>query len=1208
MDSLQQQQLCLGYNDLICLRFGLRPRVNLPRPFFETGCATQDQKSPSQIVYLNYLPFYTSISCMRDHINFLVFSFCLMQLACETPKEEQASFDLKAPRIVEAKSHKIPSEKTVPAKVVPVVGVKSVVAGKPEVVYIKSNVFPARPTRIISAGSPKLVIPNGEHFKPPEVVVAVDSPFIAGPPERILLKEPFIKENNPESFSSIKATHGLNSNEISSLYQDRAGNLWIGAWWGGVSKYDGRFLTNYSVAQGLSSDVVNCIFEDNKGNIWIGTGDGGVNKFDGTYITHYSLKEGLGSSLVWTILQDKSGDMWFATGNGLARFDGHSFTHYRSAQGLSERGVMTMFEDSNGNLWAGSHGGLARFDGQSFLHCTSAIGPKNEATEVLSILEEDGKIWFATNNNGLFKYDGQNISWYTTEGGLSSDLLTKIMKDANGDIWIGTWNRGANKYDGKSFTHFGVEQGLGNELVPAILQDNRGNIWVATTAGVNKYDGKLFSQIMPLRQEEVESVFADSHGNIWIGTGAGSCLNKYDGKSISRYTTGQGLASTTINQMIEDRYGNIWFGARAGVDKYDGSRFTNYSTKNGLINDVVFCLLEDKKGNFWFGTENGLSKFDGQVFTNYSITLGLKGEGETIYSLMEDHLGNIWIGTDNNGVYSFDGTAFTHYDVDHSLSHPMVLGMMQDRNNNIWICTGMGVNKFDGKYFTWYTTAQGLSNNIAKNLLEDNNGNIWVGTISGMNLFRSPTANSKEYFKKYTISEGFLGGGTYENSITQDRNGNIWVGATDRVTHYHPEGDIPDSIPPVIQLRSIAMFNENVNWLDAEKKMDSTIILNNGSRLKNFHFSGLTPWYHQPENLQLSYNNNYLSFQFIGITTYRSKEVRYQYFLDGFDENWSSITDQPEATYNNLPPGKYTFKAKAANSEGYWSKELNYSFVIRPPWWRTWWAYLAYATSFSIMIWMVTWYRSRQLKAENVRLEEKVDKRTVELEQSLSERYHLIKKVESQEALLKERLRISRELHDDIGSTLSSISIYSEVAKQRTEKGETTSEVLAKIGHASRELIGKMSDIVWSLNPNNESFEQLQNRMNAFAVMILSTRSILYHFTADDNLRMVQFTGEQRKNIFLIFKEALHNIVKYADCKTVDVTLSICNKNLVMLIKDDGKGFDVSKVARNGIIPGELMGGNGIKNMQARAEDINAIINIHSKMHEGTTIQLTLLL
>jgi ligand-binding sensor domain-containing protein len=1152
---------------------------------------------------------------MRDQLKFLtIFFLCLLQLACEKPKEERSGFDLKPPKIVEAKSHKIPIEETLPPNVVPVTGVKKVIAGKPEVINLKSNVFPAKPTRIIPAGTPRLVIPNGKSFKDPQVVVAVDSPFIAGPPERILLNELFKKESNPESFSTIKTTHGLNSNDISSLHQDRAGNLWIGTWWGGVSKYDGRYLTNYSVVQGLSSDIVNCIFEDDKGNIWIGTGDGGVNKFDGTYITHYSEREGFGSNFVWTILQDKGGDMWFATRNGLTRFDGHSFTHYRSEQGLSESRILTMFEDRHGNLWAGSNGGLSRFDGHSFHQYTSTIVPKDEETEVLDILEDDeGAIWFATNNNGLFKYDGKDITWYTTDGGLSSNFLTKIIEATNGDIWIGTWESGANKFDGNSFTHFGLEQGLGSEVVPAVLQDDRGNIWLATAAGVAKRDGKIFSQIIPFGQDQVRSLLADTRGNVWIGGIArvGS-INMYDGRSISRYTTSQGFASTHINQIVEDRHGNIWFCGPGGVDKYDGRFLTNYSTSNGLIDNSVFCLIEDKQGNIWLGTSRGLVKFDGNSFTTYSTAQGLKDE--LIFSLLEDHHGNIWIGTRWDGLYSFDGTTFTHYDLSRgAVSHPMVVGIIEDKSNNIWICTGYGVSKFDGKYFKWYTTEQGLSNDFTKNILEDQNGNIWIGTNNGMDLLRSaPNASDtlKEYIKTYSSSEGFLGGGTYENAITQDSSGSIWIGANDRVVHYHPEGDIADTIPPVIKLRSIDLFNENVNWLDAKKNMDKIIILNNGSRLKNFNFSDVTPFDHQPENLQLSYDNNYLTFQYIGITTSRSKEVRYQYFMEGLDNNWSSITEKAEATYNNLPPGKYRFRVKAANGEGYWSKVLNYSFVILPPWWRTWWAYLAYATSFSMMIWMTTWYRSRQLKAENIRLEEKVNKRTTELEQSLNERYQLIKKVESQEALIKERLRISRELHDDIGSTLSSISIYSEVAKKRTEKRENTSEVLAKIGYASRELIDKMSDIVWSLNPNNESFEKLQNRMGAFAVMILSTRNVLYHFDADEELKKIQFTGEQRKNIFLIFKEALHNIVKYSDCKTVYVTFSVTNSNLIMEIKDDGKGFDVSQV--NGkdamAIAGESLGGNGVKNMHVRAENIDASLYIHSKVNEGTSIQLTLLL
>jgi signal transduction histidine kinase len=167
--------------------------------------------------------------------------------------------------------------------------------------------------------------------------------------------------------------------------------------------------------------------------------------------------------------------------------------------------------------------------------------------------------------------------------------------------------------------------------------------------------------------------------------------------------------------------------------------------------------------------------------------------------------------------------------------------------------------------------------------------------------------------------------------------------------------------------------------------------------------------------------------------------------------------------------------------------------------------------------------------------------------------------------------------------------------------------VLSKIGHASRELIDKMSDIVWSLNPNSESFEQLQNRMITFATLILASRDILFDFTADEKLKGMQFTGEQRKNIFLIFKEALNNMVKYADCKSAWITLSVDNNILIMSINDDGKGFDVSQIAAHTKLKnGESLGGNGLKNMQARADDVNAKLCITSKINEGTTIQFKL--
>jgi len=213
------------------------------------------------------------------------------------------------------------------------------------------------------------------------------------------------------------------------------------------------------------------------------------------------------------------------------------------------------------------------------------------------------------------------------------------------------------------------------------------------------------------------------------------------------------------------------------------------------------------------------------------------------------------------------------------------------------------------------------------------------------------------------------------------------------------------------------------------------------------------------------------------------------------------------------------------------------------------------------------------------------------------------KKLENEQALTGERLRISRELHDDIGSTLGSIAVYSDVARNRSQKNENPVEVLSKIGNASRELIEKMSDIVWSLNPDNETFEQLQNRMQTFASMILVPRGIQVDFKPDPELKAVQLNNEQRKNIFLIYKEAVHNIAKYADCKTVSIVLTRSGGNLALSIRDDGKGFDPQSF-ENGSI--EAYNGNGLKNMKARAIEINAVMNIKSSKNKGTAIELVL--
>ena len=886
---------------------------------------------------------------MKLKIIYNIFLISLLQFACDQQNKQSGNVVRYVPTIVEAKK---PSVKVnqLPPVVIPLQKVPVKVAGRPKIIKLKSNNHLLQSPKSTPVGKPVICIPGTDTFKLPKIVETTGRRVLSGLPEVIDAKEFSISDKNPLGISSFKVFQGLKINNVLTMIQDTAGNLWISAWEGGVSKYDGRSFTHYTTTQGLSHNNVFSLLEDSKGNIWIGTMEGGVNKYDGKFFTHYSTNEGISDKNVVSILEDTKGNLWFGTiEGGVNRFDGKSFEHFTTAQGLVNNHVRSILEDSIGNIWFATSGGLSKYDGKSFSNYTSNQGLKSN--DLWYITEDrDRNIWISAWETGVAKFDGKSFTHYSSKEGLSSDNVWKILEDRAGNLWICTMDKGVNKFDGRSFTYFGVEQGMSNNTIHTILEDRSGNIWMGTDGGgVNKYDGGTFSHThhtQGLISGNISCTLEDKNGSIWVGSTGGG-LNKYNGNTIEQYTVAQGLSNNRMNCMMEDSHGNIWIGTwGSGIDKYDGKSFTNYSAAQGLNSDGVVGMLEDKKGNIWIGTSRGLTKYDGTSFTRFDTTQGLSHM--FITGIAEDIAGNIWLGTYGGGINKYDGKSFSAYTSAQGLSSDDVLSIYADSRGNIWVGTyHEGIDKFDGKSFTHYTTSQGLSNNRIGSIREDNDGNMWFLTNNGLcklqynknenSININPRSSQIPLFENYLFSDGFLGVGSDYNTLTVDRNGKLWAGAGDRLSSYHPENDTPDTIPPNIQLRSILLFNENINWPDLEKNHDTVLLLSNGAKLKDFEFSGLSKWYHIPENLKLPYASNYLTFRFVGITTKRTQHVKYQYFLDGLDKQWNSITEKPEATYNNLPAGRYTFKVKAVNSEGYWSDEFAYSFTILPPWWKTLW-------------------------------------------------------------------------------------------------------------------------------------------------------------------------------------------------------------------------------------------------------------------------------
>ena len=871
----------------------------------------------------------------------------------------------------------------------------------------------------------------GDTIFPPKIITI-------GIPEIKIVKDPHIRDKNPNNFSTYSKLQGLKHNVIRCLFEDKLGNLWIGTYGGGVAKYDGKFFTLFTEKEGLANNFVSSIISDRSGNIWFAT-VGGATKYDGTNFTQFTEKQGLVNKDVREIIEDRNGDLWFGTGGGISRYNGKTFTNYTQDEGLSSNDVMTILEDSNGDIWIGTDGGgVTLYDGYSFSYITQNEGLSGDF--ILSIFEDKSdNIWIGT-YSGVNKIAKEKITRYTEKEGLSSNIVSTILQDDKGVLWFGTYG-GMNKFDGESFTHFTKNEGLPSNYIWSALESENKNLWFGTYFGLSKYDGETFTHFTEkegLSKSFVLSILEDKNGDLWFGTDGG--VNKYDGQTFAYFTKKEGLSNDFVWSMLEDREGSLWFGTDEGVCKFDGKTFAYYTIENGLSNDFIWAMMEDSKGNIWFGTYGGgVTKFDGEKFIHFREKDGLGSD--YIRAILEDKSGNIWFGTDGNGATKYDGKFFTNYTKKDGLSDNMIISIIEDVDGSIWFGTERGINRYDGERFTHISEKDGLSNNNVFAFLKDNNETIFLGTRFGLNklgvsnrqklvekcderdiisnVADFQTKENDVFFKTYNYSDGFLGmgvnGGNNGNNICEATDGTIWIASNDRLTAYHANGDAPDSIPPNIQIQSVELFGEKITWKSLAKTniktefdyqefklKDTTFLLPNGIEISEYNFDGLSKWYNLPDNLSLAYNNNNLTFNFIGITTKCPQKVKYKYFLEGAEKNWSGITEKSYASYGNLTAGTYTFYVKAMNSEGYWSDVKAFNFEIRPPWWKTWWFKSIYITLFISTLLLIYFWRTAALRRRQKELVVEVDRATQEISEKNQKLNLLVDEITTQRDVIKD--------------------------------------------------------------------------------------------------------------------------------------------------------------------------------------------------------------
>lgn len=1021
------------------------------------------------------------------------------------------------------------------------------------------------------------------------------------------------------SFTVYKNDHrnpaSLSNEVVFSIFEDSKRNLWIGTRDGGLNLFNRDketfkvFKKDAQNSNTLSDDKINSIYESPglPGVLWIGTEAGGLNKFDvaAGKFTHYKFTPGnpnyISSNRIRAIYESAAepGVLWIATGDaGLNKFNyrENTFAHFNHIPGqsnsISSNEIWAIYEisDMPGILWIGTKNGLNKFDIKklSFTHfkndpLNANSLSHNEVTSLCGSPDEPGVLYIGTMGGGLNKliFPGSKDRFNSLEqfrfihyqhetgnlSSLSSDNIISLFEDKNqpGVMWVGTFDAGLNKIykSSKKFIHYKNEpdnsNSLINNVVWSICKDSSGTLWVGTHEGLSEihrdYDGHIKfvnhkrtpNNINSLSSDIVTSIIESNiyPGVLWIGTYGGGLTKLIPAKNnrdISRFThykyyqnDSSSISSNAVLKIIESKFepGVLWIGtARGGLNKFN--------------------MYEDKFISYKHNPGNSNSLSDNDIHTIWE-------------SINEPDI--LWIGTIGGGLNKFNtkNETFTTFKFDlqnpASLSSDIVLSIHQSSKSPdvLWIGTAEGgLNKLEIStgLFTHFTIQNGLPNNIINGIIEDAEGNLWISTNNGLSRF-DVKSNS---FRNYDVQDGLQDNEFNGNAYFTGKDGELFFGGMNGFNSFYP-ADIKDNpnIPPVI-ITDFKIFNRSVS-------------IKNGSEVSEDEFQNLIyleKSISETDLIELSYQHNFFSFEFAALDFAAPNKNQYAHKMEGFDDEWVFIGNRRFASYTNLDPGEYVFRVKGANNDGVWNDTgASVKIIIHPPFWKTWWFLTIFWTIMAVTILgTVRYVTTRKLKKE-------------------------IEKLEREREMEKERIRISRDMHDEVGSSLTEIAIVSEIVKKNIDKPDEVVCHLNNISSQIAEIIDNISQIIWAINPKNDPLDNLIFYLRQFGKNYLGKANIKCNFETEDQIPDFHLSAEVRRNVFLVLKEALNNIVKHSGATEVLIRINVRDSKMALEISDNGRGIE----KKNGF-------GNGLINMQKRIEDINGEFDLKSEVGSGTIIKL----
>lgn len=964
-------------------------------------------------------------------------------------------------------------------------------------------------------------------------------------------------------FDRWTVDEGLPQNSIYAITQSSDGYLWLTTF-DGLVRFDGvRFsVFNRATLKNLPSNRFSNLFAEADGTLWAITEEVGLVRFQNGQLKTLTTADGLPTNKVQQIQKDLDGSLLIIANDGLARWREGSLKVERK-QDFREYKIYVSpaswrWELDKNGLWKiGQDGSAIEYPVTFNSQKISFERTFNYLFYVTMHEDQTGALWLAASGN-LYQIKDGTIKVLTEKDGMPNSLVRDITQDSEGKIWIGTEKDGACQLNGNRFTCYNRSNGLSSNFVRDIFSDREGTLWITTNdGGINRLTKQVITPLSiaeGLLDKNVYPILADRTGNIWIGSS--TALSQFNDGKIKNYTLGKPLFYEYVQALLEDRQGRLWIGSVGGVQYLQNGRFIDFIGQLGFsIGEADFWdIHEDNTGSIWFATTKGLVKFQDGIVKRFTTENGLPTNDVRLIYERKD--GTLLIGT-YNGLMMMrgDGTISQIFTEKDGLAGNFIRSMYEDAEGILWIGTyDSGLSRFKDGKFVNFTTANGMFSNGVFAILEDNRSNFWMSSNQGIYRVSRQELNdfadgkiSKITSTAFGKQDGMLnaeGNGGRQPAALKNKDGKLWFPTQDGVAIIDPEAVPFNPNPPPVVIESAVLSGASVDL---------------GNKLE----------------IQPSQDN--LEIRYTGLSFIKPEQTRFRYKLEGLDENWTEAGTRREAFYPYLPPGKYTFRVIAANSDNVWNEQgAALEIVVHPAFFRTWWFTFLVILAIAAFVF---WLYSRRL-AE------------VRREQSAQEEFSR-KLINAHES---ERRRIAAELHDSLGQHLAMIKNSAVFGAQIVKNVEEAKAHLGKISEQSAQAISEIREISYNLRPYLLDRLGLTKAINSMLNKIADTTELNLNSQIEDIDGI--FDNEAEMSIYRITQESLNNILKHAEAAEVNVSIKKNEQFVDIKISDNGKGFEVIKDNKRG--------GFGLLGMRERAKMISGTVSVDSEIGKGTTVSIKL--